>query len=78
MFWNTLRLLVVRRSDNNRNRGSKIPKEECEESLERIRIFKEWFDKEIWRLDEPDNAAIMIVPQGRPGANYRDTQAEPA
>ncbi|KAF2658829.1 amidase signature enzyme [Lophiostoma macrostomum CBS 122681] len=44
--------------------------------LDKIKTFKDWFDQVIWQKDDPDALTIMLVPQGRPGANYRDTVPE--
>ncbi|KAF1955681.1 putative amidase [Byssothecium circinans] len=60
------------------DRGSKITTEERDQSLDRISIFRQWFNKEIWNVEDSGDFAIMIVPQGRPGANYRDVVGEPA
>ncbi|KAF1954360.1 amidase signature enzyme [Byssothecium circinans] len=58
-------------------RGSKVTDEERDESLDKIQVFKTWFEKEIWRTDDPEDLAVMMVPQGRPGVNYRDVIVEP-
>lgn len=38
-----------------------------------IETFWKWVNEHVWELAAADHSTtIMIVPQGRPGANYRD------
>lgn len=55
-----------------------MSEKELDESLEKIQVFKEWVDRYIWNVDDPSTFTIMILPQGRPGANYRDVVGTPA
>ncbi|KAK0750252.1 amidase [Schizothecium vesticola] len=53
--------------------------EERDRSLQEIEQFREWAQKTLFstRGDGSSNT-IMLVPHGRPGANYRDTEPSPA
>lgn len=61
-----------------RARGAKWTKEQLDESHGKLKVFKEWWAKQIWKVDDQANFTIMIVPHGRPGANYRDAVPEPS
>lgn len=52
--------------------------EESEEGLEAARILRQWSAEYVWRTEDDDEGPVlMIVPQGRPGANYRDVPLPP-
>jgi len=59
-------------------RGATVTDEERDQSLAKIDVFKKWVDREIWQRHDQSDISIMIVPQGRPGANYRDVVGTPA
>lgn len=55
----------------NRAKNSKWKVEDKDAALEKIQVFKIWWAKHIWKVNEDGDYTIMIIPQGRPGANYR-------
>lgn len=66
------------KSFSSRERGATVTDEERDQSLAKIDVFKKWVDREIWQRHNKSDVSIMIVPQGRPGANYRDIVGTPA
>jgi hypothetical protein len=68
--------ICINIADSKRARGEKITDEQRDNNLERIKVFKEWSNKKIWQVDDPEDAAIIMVPQGRPGANYKNAVSE--
>lgn len=49
-----------------------------ENALEYVTVFKKWAFDNIFSVDENgDCSTIILVPHGRPGANYRDATPEP-
>jgi hypothetical protein len=62
-------------------RDEKIKKtqEERDESLEQVEQFREWAQKTLFSTrGDGSSSTIMLVPHGRPGANYRDAEPSPA
>ncbi|KAJ4303457.1 hypothetical protein N0V90_002352 [Kalmusia sp. IMI 367209] len=53
-------------------KNAKYTEADRDESLAKIKVFKDWWNEHIWNVDDAGAYTIMIVPQGRPGANYRD------
>lgn len=52
--------------------------EQSQEGLEAAKILRQWSAECIWHTEgEDEGPVIMIVPQGRPGANYRDVPVSP-
>jgi hypothetical protein len=40
--------------------------------MNKINIFKAWFEDHVLNVNDDTTMRVMLVPQGRPGANYRD------
>ena len=40
--------------------------------MRKVNIFKAWVEDHVWDVKNDATFKVMIVPQGRPGANYRD------
>lgn len=57
-------------------KNSKYTEEERDEGLQKIKVFKKWWNEHIWKVDSEGGYTVMVVPQGRPGANYRDRVPE--
>ncbi len=52
--------------------------EESQEGLEAAKVLRQWSADHVWRIEDEDkDPVLMIVPQGRPGANYRDAPLSP-
>lgn len=51
--------------------------EESQEGLEAAKILRQWATERVWRTEDDEGPVLMIVPQGRPGANYRDIPLSP-
>jgi hypothetical protein len=57
---------------DDRNVGKLVAKSKYEEHLNRLKIYREWFDKHIMAIDSTPNAeVVMILPCGS-SARYRD------
>jgi hypothetical protein len=51
----------------------KITKEQRAQADKETKVYKDWIDANILTKDESGaSEAIMILPLGRPGPNYRD------
>lgn len=56
-----------------RELGAKITKEQRAQADKETEVFKNWIDAHILTRDASGaSEAIMILPLGRPGPNYRD------
>jgi hypothetical protein len=40
--------------------------------MNKIDIFKAWAEDCVLKVNDNTTMRVMLVPQGRPGANYRD------
>ncbi|KAJ5811409.1 amidase [Penicillium riverlandense] len=52
--------------------GAAVSNEDREESIAKIDIFKAWVMDHVLEVNDGNTMRVMLVPQGRPGANYRD------
>lgn len=56
----------------------KITKEQRLQADKETKVYKDWVDANILTRDSSGSSeAIMILPLGRPGPNYRDTVPPP-
>lgn len=56
-----------------RQRGIDTTKEERDQGLEELDVFREWVERYVLVPGESvEDGPIMMIPLGRPGANYRD------
>ena len=60
-----------------RRRGIDTTKAERDQGLEELKIFGNWINTQVLAENELDAAPIMLIPLGRPGANYRDIVPPP-
>ncbi|KAK4447245.1 amidase [Podospora aff. communis PSN243] len=65
--------------DFNRKDGEAKTRESRDEAEGIVNEFREWSRKHLFVGESEDSSAIILVPHGRPGANYRDSgDAAPA
>ena len=70
---------ILRKPPQKRNLANDITKEQRDQGIAEIAIYQEWITKHILPQGRTDGspAPIMILPLGRPGANYRDIVPKP-
>lgn len=62
----------------SRENNAKVTAEQRENAVEQLQVFKRWIWKHVFEMDDKgESRTLMIVPHGRPGANYRDVEAQP-
>jgi hypothetical protein len=60
-----------------RNIGAAVTRDEYENHLARIKIFRDWFDRDIMNITQDQQAdAVMILPYGVAEPKYRDVKPE--
>lgn len=79
MVWNSFNLsLADLLTLWDRELGQQTTLEERNQGLKEIEVFRDWVDQHLLPLSpEGQPEAIVVVPLGRAGANYRDIVPPP-
>ncbi|KAJ5714450.1 uncharacterized protein N7483_011631 [Penicillium malachiteum] len=52
--------------------GAIVSEKVREDAMSKINIFRSWVEEQVLNASNDATLRVVIVPQGRPGANYRD------